>query len=172
MRWLLSLLLYSGIVFATPKTLSQITSNTFQDPMVTMRLVEKTQSGIISNFAIDIQDNDVRYLFSLINPKTNTITQLEYRALDGRLIKQNVSLYTPGQHSKIAAIRFIFKNNLSFSELVELAIKNNSVHLLRAELDHDLGISYLELKLIDNNGQYRLAFDVEKLRPLPLLKWY
>ena len=73
------------------------------------------------------------------------------------------------KHSELAAINFIAKNKLLFSELVELAIHKNSVHLLNAELDHDLGISYLELKLIDNNGRYRLAFDVEKTASVTII---
>ncbi|MBM7071741.1 hypothetical protein JQC92_06750 [Shewanella sp. 202IG2-18] len=172
MRWLICLLLYSSIATAAPNLLSVLTQTPFQNPIDTMRNIENSTSGVITHFAIDTNNSPMRYLFTVLDPKKHTVTQLEYCAVDGVLIKRKATTYDSDKHSELAAINFISKNKLLFSELVELAIHKNSVHLLNAELDHDLGISYLELKLIDNNGRYRLAFDVEKLRPLPLLKWY
>lgn len=60
---------------------------------------------------------------------------------------------------------------MKFSELVTLAIKNQQGYLTQAELDHDLSISYLELKLLNQDSRNTIAFDIETLRPLPLLKW-
>ncbi len=172
MRWLLCILLYSNIATAAPNLLSVLTQAPFQNPIETMRTIEKNTPGVITHFAIDTDSSPITYLFTVLDPKAQKITQLVYCAVDGELMKRSATSYDADQHSELAAINFISKNKLLFSELVELAIHKNSVHLLNAELDHDLGISYLELKLIDNKGRYRLAFDVEKLRPLPLLKWY
>ncbi|MGB0893897.1 MAG: hypothetical protein ACPGUD_05765 [Parashewanella sp.] len=172
MRWLLGLLFYSSIAVAYGNLFATLTSRPFQDPMDAIRLVEKTQPGVISSFNTEVQQGDIYYIFYVVNQRDNTCVQLEYAALTGKLIQQNVSILNSSQHPELAAIKFISKNKLLFSELVELAKKQDSVHLLRAELDHDLGISYLELELIDNNGQHRSAFNVETLRPLPLLKWY
>jgi hypothetical protein len=52
-----------------------------------------------------------------------------------------------------------------------MAMQNSKAHLLEAQLDKDLGIAYLELKVMDERGKHKLAFDIEKQRPLPLLKW-
>ena len=172
MRWLLCILLYSSIASAAPNVLTGLTQAQYQNPIATMRTIEKNVPGVITHFTINTQHSPMLYEFTVLNPKTHKLTQLDYCAESGELVNKKAHTYHTNHHSELAAISFITKNKLQFSELVELAIHKNSVHLLNAELDHDLGISYLELKLLDNKGRYRLAFDVEKLRPLPLLKWY
>ena len=157
---------------AAPKLSTDVDQTQFQNPIDTMRSIEKSIPGVITYFSIDTTHTPMMYEFKVLNPKTHMLTQLEYYASSGKLMAKKAHIYQANHHSELAAISFISKNKLEFSELVELAIQKNSVHLLNAELDHDLGISYLELKLLDNKGRYRLAFDVEKLRPLPLLKWY
>jgi hypothetical protein len=63
------------------------------------------------------------------------------------------------------------RKQLSFSDLVSMAMKDKPGFLLEAELDHDLAISYLELKLLTEMSKNTVAFDIDNLRPLPLLKW-
>ncbi len=172
MRWLICLILYCGLASAAPKPSTAAGQPQFQNPIDTMRIIEKSIPGVITHFSINTQRSPMMYEFTVLDPKAHKLTKLEYCASSGELMAKTVHTYLTKAHSELAAISFITKNKLEFSELVELAIHKNSVHLLNAELDHDLGISYLELKLLDNNGRYRLAFDVEKLRPLPLLKWY
>ncbi len=60
---------------------------------------------------------------------------------------------------------------MAFSELVRLASQKHQGKLLEAQLEHDLGISYLEFKMVDENGKRKHAFDIQKLKPLPMLQW-
>ncbi|WP_133408400.1 hypothetical protein [Parashewanella tropica] len=172
MRWLLGLLLFSSAAMSAPNVVTLLADENNQDPIKTMRQIERSEPGVISSFSVNLNKKKLQYIYTLVNLRNGTVTHFEYRGTDGHLLKRYISTLVPKEHSELEAVRFIEKNKLLFSKLVDLAIDKSQVHLLKAELDHDLGISYLELELIDDNGPYRLAFDVETLRPLPLLRWY
>lgn len=169
--WLLGFILVSGVVSAAQSLYSLLAGGDYQQPQSVMQQVEKNFQGVITEFEMEMQEGELVYKFELINPLANAITRLEYRAIDGKLLKKKAAKVTSDELSEIEATRFITAQHQTFSSLIALATKDHNGFLTDAKLDHDLGISYLELKLLDGTGKYKLAFDVKNLRQLPLLKW-
>lgn len=169
--WLLGLILVSGVASAAQSLYSMLASGNYRPPLSVMQQVEKDFQGVITEFEMEMQEGELVYKLELINPLANAITRFEYRASDGKLLKQKAAKVTADELSEVEATRFISAQHQTFSDLIAMATKDHNGFLTDAKLDHDLGISYLELKLLDDTGKYKLAFDVENLRQLPLLKW-
>ncbi|MCH1931110.1 hypothetical protein L9G16_13045 [Shewanella sp. A25] len=169
--WLLGIMLLSGVVTAAQSMYSMLVGGTYLPPLSVMQQIEKDFIGVIAEFDMEMQDSDLVYHFELINPLANSITRLEYRASDGKLLKQKGGKVTKDDLGEVEASRLITAKHQTFSGIIALATKDHRAFLTDAKLDHDLGISYLELKLLNDSGKYKLAFDIENLRQLPLLQW-
>lgn len=169
--WLLGFILVSGAVSAAQSLYSMLGSGQYQPPLKVMQQIEKDFPGVIAEFEMEMQEGELVYQFELINPLANAITHFEYRARDGKLLKQKAGKVSADDLGEVEATRLITSKHQTFSGLITMAIKDHKGFLTDAKLDHDLGISYLELKLLDDTGKYKLAFDVDNLRQLPLLKW-
>lgn len=173
-RWLISLLLLSSVssmARANPAVLELLSNSQNLTPQVLIAKAEKDYPGIISEFDIDVENGELIYEISIIDTREDTVTEFEFWAKDGRLIRQTVEALEADDRDELKAARLVLEMGLSFSQLVKQAMADSTAHILEAQLDHDLGISYLELKLIDEHGKRKLAFDIEQQRPLPLLKW-
>ncbi|MCS6154969.1 hypothetical protein G3465_19035 [Shewanella baltica] len=169
--WLLGFMLVSGVATAAQSMYSMFAGGDYAPPLSVMQQIEKGFSGVIAEFNMEEQEGELVYQFELINPLANSITRFEYRARDGKLLKQKASKVSADDLGEVEATRLIAAKDQTFSGLITKATKDHKAFLTEAKLDHDLGISYLELKLLDDTGKFKLAFDVENLRPLPLLKW-
>lgn len=175
-RWLVGLVLFStsgfsAAVLAETSILALLSDEGNITPQSLFLQVERDYPGTLSDFEIDVENGELIYELSIIDPKAETITEFEFKAKDGRLVRQQVEVLETDDRDELIAVNLMNDKSLAFSTLVEKAMENKQAYILEAQLDHDLGISYLELKLIDANGKSKLAFDIESLRPLPLLKW-
>lgn len=172
MRWFFGVIFFvSGAVFAAPSMYDMLSEDQYQSPLTMLHLVEQDHDGVISEFEIDVDNGQLNYRINLIDTVESTITEFHYRARDGALLRQRVDKLEADDADELEAANLLQKKKLTFSHLVELATAKSTAYLVEAQLDHDLGISYLELKLADESGKHKLAFDIENLRPLPLLKW-
>lgn len=63
------------------------------------------------------------------------------------------------------------EKGLTLSKVLTAVCQENSGQLIKAEVDNDLGISYIELEIADASGKYKLAYDMKNKQLLPLLKW-
>ncbi|WP_076414020.1 PepSY domain-containing protein [Shewanella sp. UCD-KL12] len=175
-RWLASLVLFSasGIsaaAWAEDSIMTLLSDESNLTPQAFLQQVETEYPGTVAEFEIDVENGELIYELSIIDTQLKTITEFEFRAKDGRLVKQQVESLEADDRDELIAVNLMEDKSLSFSSLVNKAMSARQAYILEAQLDHDLGISYLELKLIDENGKSKIAFDIESLRPLPLLKW-
>ncbi|QSX30006.1 hypothetical protein JYB88_17815 [Shewanella cyperi] len=161
----------SGLAQAANPLYDSLVAGNPKDPLVLMAEIETEQSGIISQFDIDFDDGELHYEFDLINPAEDSLTELTLRASDGKLLLQKVNKLEADDQDELAAVKLLQQKELSFSALVTMAVQEQQGKLIEAQLEHDLGISYLEFKLMDENGKRKLAFDINKLKPLPMLTW-
>lgn len=175
-RWLIGFVLFStsgfsAALWADSSIIALLSDEENLTPQALFLQVERDYPGTICDFGIDIENGELIYELSIIDPSAETITEFEFKAKDGRLVKQQVEALEGNDFDELVAVNLMNGKSISFSTLVEKAMVNKQAFILEAQLDHDLGISYLELKLIDVNGKSKIAFDIQSLRPLPLLKW-
>jgi len=175
-RWLVSLVLFSstgfsGACLAGASVLELLSDGQNISPQTFMLQVEKDYPGVISEFEIDVEKGELIYEISVIDTSAETITEFEFRAKDGRLIHQQVESLEADDKDELKAVSAMEDESLTFSYLVKQAMAGSQAHIVEAQLDHDLNISYLELKLLDGNGKSKIAFDIKTQRPLPMLKW-
>ncbi|MEI6858673.1 MAG: hypothetical protein V5788_02595 [Shewanella sp.] len=175
-RWLVGLVLISSSGFsmaalAETSIIELLSDEGNLTPQEFLLQVEQDYPGIISEFEIDVENGELLYEMSMIDTSAKTITEFEFRAKEGQLVTLKVSKLEADDSDELTAVNLMQDKSLTFYALVVKAMKNKQAYILEAQLDHDLGISYLELKLINLDGKSKIAFDIKTLRPLPLLKW-
>ncbi|MCE9687878.1 hypothetical protein LZP73_16990 [Shewanella sp. AS16] len=171
-RWLLVLLMFTGMADAAPPSLySLLSQGQYQPPMQVMLQLEQNYPGVITQFDIDVQNGELIYEFNMLDPDAKTTVGFAFKASNGSLLEQKVAKLESDDLEELAAVTLMRQKQLKFSQLITLATGELDAYLTEAQLDHDLGISYLELKLLSAAGRHKLAFDIANLRPLPLLKW-
>lgn len=157
---------------ATPPSMYQLLSEgTFLTPISVMQQLEGASGDTIVAFDMEIEGDELLYEFTLVNLTKKQITQTRVRAKDGIKLNSSNKTLAANDLDQMEAVKMLQKKQLAFSALVTMAMVKQAGFLLEAELDHDLAISYLELKLLTEKSKNTVAFDIENLRPLPLLKW-
>lgn len=169
--WLLGAMMVVGAASANTSLFNLLSTGERVEPLAMMEKVEAEHPGYISEFELDVEEGELLYEFDVINPEENTLTELTYRATDGALVVQRNSKLEADDHDELEAVKLLERKQMAFSELVRLASQKHQGKLLEAQLEHDLGISYLEFKMVDENGKRKHAFDIQKLKPLPMLQW-
>ncbi|MCL1144231.1 hypothetical protein [Shewanella gaetbuli] len=170
-RLLVSLCFFPFMAMAAPSIHSLLAQDGLVNPVSVMEQWEQQQKGTLCGFGLDIENEQLVYLLSAINIDSKEVYQLEFNAQDGALLDETSKPYEGKEIEQLHAVSLMRDKNISFSSLVTMAIHNQSGYLLQADLDHDLSISYLELQMLNNEAKNVIAFDIENLRPLPLLKW-
>ncbi|MCL1138279.1 PepSY domain-containing protein [Shewanella pneumatophori] len=170
-RWLIGLLLVSGSSFAGQGLYSMISAGNYPLPTTTMLQLESAHEGVISEFEAEIENGELVYEFKMIDPQAKTITEYEYRAIDGSLIEREVGRLKKDDNDELAGVLMLQQNGLSLSDMLTLVSQESDGYIVKAEVDNDLGISYIELEILDIDGKRKLAFDIENKQLLPLLKW-
>ncbi len=170
-RWLIGLLLVSGSSFAGQGLYSFMSSGNYPLPTALMQQLEQQHEGVISEFEADIEQGELIYEFKMIDPQAKTITEYEYRAIDGSLKEREVGRLKSDDKDELSGVLMLQKIGLSLSDMLALVAKEDAGHIIKAEVDNDLGISYIELEILDIDGKRKLAFDIENKQLLPLLKW-
>lgn len=170
-RWLLGLLLVSGLVHAQ-SDLWQLTSQTKHvEPISLMQNVEQRFPGVIVQFDVKNKDHKLIYEIEILSPADGTVTKLHIAAIDGALVGKKTKKLAPENNNELSAVLKILQHKQTFSQVVQQAVANDKAFLVEAKLDRDLGINYLELELLNADGNQRLAFDIDQQQPLPLLTW-
>ncbi|ABZ74707.1 conserved hypothetical protein [Shewanella halifaxensis HAW-EB4] len=170
-RWLIGLLLVSGSSFAGQGLYSMMSTGNYPSPTEIMQKLELQHEGVISEFEVDIENGELVYEFKIIDPQAKTITSYEYRAIDGSLKEREVGRLKKDDNDELAGVVMLQQNGLSLSEMLILVGEETRGHIVKAEVDNDLEISYIELEILDIDGKRQLAFDIENKQLLPLLKW-
>ncbi|ABV89421.1 PepSY domain-containing protein [Shewanella pealeana] len=170
-RWLIGLLLVSGSSFASQGLYSLLSTGNYPMPAEMMQQLEQQHEGVISEFEADIENGELIYEFKMIDPQAKTITEYEYRAIDGSLKEREVSRLKNDDKDELSGVLMLQQNGHSLSEMLTLVNQESSGYIVKAEVDNDLGISYIELEILDIDGKRQLAFDIENKQLLPLLKW-
>ncbi|WP_299489774.1 hypothetical protein [uncultured Shewanella sp.] len=170
-RWLIGLILFSGSVVAEPGLYLLLSQTDNQPVMLVMRKLENLHLGEISGFDVEHKEGELVYDFRIINTTTNEILNYSYRASDGKLLLHNASFFKKKEKSELLAVMALKSVGMTFVELVQKASKNNKGYLIKASIDNALGINYLELEFLTQEGQHQLAYNINSQRLLPLLKW-
>ena len=175
-RLLVGLVLFSSVGFSVSSWAEQSVLELLSDeqnlsPQELILKVEKEYSGVICDFEIDVENGELIYEVSVIDAERETVTEFEFKAKGGGLLNQKVERLEVADKYGLKAVILIEKMGQTFYSLVNNAMHDRNGYIVGAKIDHDLGISYLEIKLVDAAGKRKLAFDIESQRPLPLLTW-
>ncbi|ARD24280.1 hypothetical protein [Shewanella japonica] len=171
-RIVLSLLVvFPSMVMATPSMHTLLSEGGYVQPITVIEQIELDYRGIVSSFDMDVENGQLIYEVDVLNLEDSEITELSFFAVDGALMKKKLTTLESDDLDQVKAAKVLISKGMTFTELVKLAKENQSGYLIEAELDRDLAISYLELKLLNVSSKHTIAFDIEELRPLPLLQW-
>ncbi|KFZ37610.1 hypothetical protein HR45_09300 [Shewanella mangrovi] len=170
MRWFLAALsLISVTALAAPSYWQQLDNGKLVAPRRLIAKVEQQFPGVITCFHVAEDASSWQYDISLVEPITSIRHQLVFSGSNGQLLHQQDQKLASNDDSLLLA-KHLLNKQLSMSNVLNNALRKNNGKLQSAQLDRDLGISYLELRVIDAAGSHRLAYDIDHRRQMPLLK--
>lgn len=167
---LVALSLISTTALATPSYWQGLNNGELLAPRRLIAKVEQQFPGVVTQFSISTKQQQVQYDIQLIEPITKTSHLLLLNAHDGVLLKQQ-DQRLDSEDTLLRVVQHLQQQQLQFSQILNQALAHKQGKLIAAKLDRGLGISYVELKLLNANGSERLAYDIDHQRQLPLLKW-
>ncbi|MCH1919905.1 hypothetical protein L9G15_10715 [Shewanella sp. A3A] len=171
MRWIIvALSLISAAAQATPSYWQGLNNGELLAPRRMIAQVEQQFPGVVTQFSISTQQQQVQYDIQLIEPITKTCHLLLLNAHDGALLQQQ-DQSLDSHNELLHLVQHLQQQQVQFSQLLNQALAHKQGKLVSAKLDRGLGISYIELKLLNADGSERLAYDIDHRRQLPLLKW-
>lgn len=165
-----ALSLFATSALAAPTYWQQLNDGELQAPRLLIAKMEQQFTGVVTQFDIREQQHHIRYDIDVIDPLTKTCHQLQLSGRSGKLITQTAK-DLPDNDAQLQLAQHLLQHRMAMSQVLRQALLNHSGKLLSAQLDRGLGISYVELKLLNAAGSQRLAYDIDHRRQMPLLKW-
>ncbi|MCL1098890.1 hypothetical protein [Shewanella gelidii] len=165
--------IFVPLTSAMSNVLPKISEQQLPSPIKVMQQVELLHVGIISRFHLERNSQgDLSYRIDVIESQEHQVTHFSYSINNGLLINEGVNDLSSYEVEKLNAVLFLKVNRLSFSNMVKSATTESRGHILEAKLEHDLGVNYLSVELVDAQGKHMVAFDLDEQRPMPVLKWH
>ncbi len=172
LTWLPLILATTLPAQAASRLYEQLVNHDGPTPLQILKQVEQRyqKAGRIVEFELEVDNGVLTYEVSLGRSDDNHFLEL---VLDdqGRVLEQEQEPGDIDDESDLEALAALEEQNYRVSELVERAIGQQSGFLLEAQLEHNIGISYLEVELLTEQGKRKLAVDLATGEPLPILQW-
>ncbi|MBY5993369.1 PepSY domain-containing protein [Ferrimonas balearica] len=169
--WLpLFLLAFPG--WAASELYLQLEKNPSPAPLTILKQVERDygHQGQVIEFELELEAGAITYEVSLAAPERGQTLELKLDRTGGLLEKEWESDELDDESERVA-LRALRNRPGRFADLVALAIAGQEGFLLEAQLDHNIGISYLEVELLTPQGKRKLALDLDTGERLPILQW-
>ncbi|MFQ6372278.1 hypothetical protein [Shewanella sp. YIC-542] len=171
MRLMLAMLLwcFAAMASAAP-LLSYFEDGQHLRPLDAIDMAAALHLGEVMQYRARVADEQLQYQFTLVDPGTRLQHKLVLDGRQGQVLQRSASPLA--KEAPVLALALLLRERRqTLSALARPLLAQHPGYLQQALLDQDLGISYLELKILDEHGSYNLAFDIEHQRQLPLLKW-
>ncbi|ADN77921.1 conserved hypothetical protein [Ferrimonas balearica DSM 9799] len=157
---------------AVPRLYEQLASNGPPTPLQILRQVEQhyQHEGRIVEFELEVEKGVITYEISLARSDDNNFLELTLDA-SGKVLDREREPGEMDDESELEALAALEDQDWQVSQLVERAIGQQQGYLIEAQLEHNIGISYLEVELLTEKGKRKLAVDLATGEPLPILQW-
>ncbi|MBY6187510.1 hypothetical protein KUV89_12840 [Marinobacter hydrocarbonoclasticus] len=157
---------------ATSRLYQQLAGSDAPTPLEILKLVEQRyrHEGRIVEFELEVEKGALTYEISLARSNDDNFLELTLDA-KGKLLEKEREPGEMDDESDLEALAALEEQEWQVSQLVERAIGQQQGYLLEAQLEHNIGISYLEVELLTEQGKRKLAVDLSTGEPLPILQW-
>lgn len=174
LRLLSLLLMISFPTLASSDLLSVLSAGDYRDPLVVMQKAEQTRDGALTEFrtVYDDESGAVFYHLAVIAPHKEIKTLLVFNAETAEIVAETREAFSSSDITRLNAVLFMRTKRISFSGAFKQLLKGRQVYLRNAKIDSDLGINYLQVELVDPQGDHILALDFDSQKLLPILKWH
>ncbi|MBY5922744.1 PepSY domain-containing protein [Ferrimonas balearica] len=172
LTWLPLILAITLPAQASSRLYEQLVNNDAPTPLQILKQVEQRyqNEGRIVEFELEVERGVLTYEVSLGQSDENSFLELTLDAY-GNVLERERESGEVDDESDLEALAALEEKNWKVSDLVEKAIGKHSGFLLEAQLEHNIGISYLEVELLTEKGKRKLAVDLATGEPLPILQW-
>ncbi len=173
-RLLPLLICISFPIFADNHLYSVLSESSVTQPLTIMQKVEQKGLGTIIEFKTQMDEelDEPFYHVAVVEPYQEVKTLLVFNANTAELVAQSQLSLSSEDIPKLNAVLFMKVKRMSFSGVFRRLVNTQVVYLKSAKVDSDLGVNYLQLELVDPQGETVLAFNFNSQRPLPILKWH
>lgn len=167
------LCLISGLAFAASSAIfNMLDSSSAPAPIDVLFGIEQryAENAVIVEFEFEIEKGQRVYEVTLYQTKKQRFIEL---LLDhsGHIIEQEYEQPELDEQEEIAAANLMTKKGYTLHDLVKQLDDEPTHYLIEAQLEQDMGITYMVATFVTNKGRHKKAIDLETGKNLPLLRW-
>ncbi|GAA4887926.1 hypothetical protein [Ferrimonas pelagia] len=154
-------LFVSGPLWAVSSLIERFSSGQFPVPVEILKQVEAEYAGKAQILEFEVERRGAGQRYDILLVEQSHRRRVIGLRLDGHgeLLRKEVE--SPlNEDDALTALMALQRRGIALSELVQQGINAHSAYLVELSLDHDRGISYLELDLINTEGKHTLAYDL------------
>lgn len=126
--------------------------------------------AVIVEFELEFDDGRTTYEVTLYQKSHHRFIEL---LLDesGQLEEFEYEAPEVDDQEEIAAVKLMLKKELLIQDLVNQLINSKEQFLIEAQLEQDVGVTYMVATFVTSQGRHKKAIDLATGKNLPLLRW-
>ena len=170
---IICLVIFSSISLAASSAIfSMLDTSDTPAPRKVLNQIEQryADQAIIVEFELEIEQGKATYEVTLYQTAQQRFIEL---LLDhnGQVITLEYKNPELDEQEEVAAAAIMKRKKLSMQQLVQQLDNNPQHYLIEAQLEQDMGISYMVATFVTAEGKHKKAIDLETGKHLPLLRW-
>lgn len=168
------LFFFSFSAVAASDLYSMLSVDEYVPPLSVIHKAEQRGIGTVTEFRTVYFDESeqIFYHLAVIAPHKEVKTLLVFNARTAQLVAETQEKFSSDDVTRLNAVLFMRVKRISFSSAFKQLTQERKVFLKRANVESDLGINYLQIELVDPQGERTLALDFDSQKLLPILKWH
>ncbi len=141
-------------------------------PEQALAKVTKDYPGVVYEYELDDEDNQIVYEFKLMDLTDNKKYKVKLSAINGALVSEKTSSISTWFQDKqdIRAMEQAKSNNFSLLDAVKLVKEKEEGFLVKAELENEKGINIYKLEFATPNGTRKWLIDVDNQDIVPVYR--
>jgi hypothetical protein len=131
---------------------------------------EYLNTAVIVEFELEFEKGKTTYEVTLFEQKNNRFIELLVD-VKGKLIELEYAPPELDEDDEVAAAKLMRKKNYRMYQLVQLLDSTQTQYLIEAQLEQDMGVTYMVATFVSLKGRHKKAIDLATGKNLPLLRW-
>lgn len=167
------LCLISGLAFAASSAIFNMqNSSTAPAPTEVLYNIEQhyAKNAVIVEFELEIENGQSVFEVTLYEAKKQRFIELLLDSA-GKVIELEYEAPELDEQEEIAAANLMSRKGYTLHGLVTQLDSEPTHYLIEAQLEQDMGITYMVATFVTSKGRHKKAIDLETGKNLPLLHW-
>ncbi|GHF01939.1 hypothetical protein [Thalassotalea profundi] len=171
--FLIALFFYNSLCYASSSAIfDKLNNENKPSPQTILKKIETEylNTAVIVEFELEFEKGQTNYEVTLFEQKYNRFIELLID-VQGKLVELEYAPPELDEDDEVAAAKLMRKKNYRMYQLVQSIDSSQTQYLIEAQLEQDMGVTYMVATFVSIKGRHKKAIDLATGKNLPLLRW-